>query len=343
MAACIRPPRGDEAVLAGGRVVEEEFLRQTVAVKAVVDLLESGAAFDVMHRQTAIQLGSGTDSLRPIYHHVSFSLAALDARVGGHGATGSDPTLLRHLGVHLDQKMLDALRRHLHAGGPLDVAPHHAATYPPVPVHVHLTLDALRSDAFGGFLLAAGRVGAPLSVEVSAIEAAADAPGFVAVRDALAGAGVPLVLGGINHLTLQLARPWVLRPSLLKLDWSPRLPDLDRAAAGRLERVLADIGPAAVILARAETEAALHWGMTRGIRKFQGRHVDAMLAASRLVACRHASRCTLRQCLERAAAIAPAGRAGCLDTALLDAGAPARLPVPARHGPGAALASASAA
>jgi len=308
--------------------VEEEFLRQTLAVKAMGDLLEAATVAEVMHRQTAIQLGAGPDSLRPLYHHVAFSVAALDARVNAHGAACADPLLLRHLGSQLDVWMLDGLRQRMGAGGPLDVVPRPRPEGPavrPVPLHLHLTLHGLQSDAFTGFAAACAESGATYSVEVNVMEAAADPDGFAELRDRLDRAGTGLVIGGVNHLTLQIARPWKLRPRLMKLDWSPRLPELDRASAHRLDAVLADIGPVSVILARAETETAMHWGLARGIRKFQGRHVDAMLGASRLMACPHAASCTLRQCIERAGAIGPAGRAGCLNTDLLDAAVPARL------------------
>jgi hypothetical protein len=71
--------------------------------------------------------------------------------------------------------------------------------------------------------------------------------------------------------------------------------------------------------------------MARGIRRFQGRYVDAMLGAARIVSCPAAETCTLRQCIERATATARAGRAGCGNLALLNAGAPMRVPaVPVR-------------
>ena len=72
----------------------------------------------------------------------------------------------------------------------------------------------------------------------------------------------------------------------------------------------------------AETEQALTWGLSQGIRRFQGRHVDAMLAAGRIGACAQGGGCTLRQCIERASATGPGGRAGCNNPTLLDAASP---------------------
>jgi hypothetical protein len=66
----------------------------------------------------------------------------------------------------------------------------------------------------------------------------------------------------------------------------------------------------------------LSWGLAHGIRRFQGRHADAMLAAGRIGACANGGGCSLRQCSERASATGAGGRAGCSNPALLDAAYP---------------------
>jgi hypothetical protein len=43
-----------------------------------------------------------------------------------------------------------------------------------------------------------------------------------------------------------------------------------------------------------------------------------MLGAARIVACRQAEACTLRQCIERSSATGTAGRTGCTNLRLLD-------------------------
>jgi hypothetical protein len=78
------------------------------------------------------------------------------------------------------------------------------------------------------------------------------------------------------------------------------------------------LDPNRIVLHRAETEAAVTWGQSQGISRFQGRHVDAMLGAGRILHCPISRGCTLRQCIERGAAIADVGRSGCGNTALLD-------------------------
>ena len=154
------------------------------------------------------------------------------------------------------------------------------------------------------------------------VDAGADPASYAAARAILAAGGITCAIDQASLLALRLTRLVTLAPDLVKLEWTPRLSRLSGPERQDLEADLRDIGPERILLMGADSEAALQWGLTRGIRRFQGRHVDAMLAASRLAICSHAGGCTLRQCTERASATAPAGRAGCRNTPLLDAGAP---------------------
>jgi hypothetical protein len=114
----------------------------------------------------------------------------------------------------------------------------------------------------------------------------------------------------------------------MKLEWSPRLPDLADAARAAVQEAIGQAGPARLVQQRADSEAAIRWGLAHGIRRFQGRHVDQMLAAARIVGCAVSAGCSLRQCVERAEAPGGVARAGCRNHPLLDAGLPAALPAP---------------
>ncbi len=280
------------------------------AVAVVEAVLASAAVDQLMRRQGAVRISRA--GMQPLYQELTVSLAALEARMAGctdaqeapMGALMADRFLFRHLAARLDRRVLDAL-----AGGGLTTG---------LTLHLNLTVPGILSRAFAR-LAAALPNDAQLGVEVQFMEAVADLPRFAAACQVLRDAGCRLVLDGVNHGLLSLARPGALDPDLLKLDWSPQMATLPGRERRLLAQSVAALGPDRIVLHRAETEAALVWGRAHGISRFQGRHVDAMLAAARLSACRFASGCTLRQCVDRAAATGPAGRAGCRDTALLDA------------------------
>ena len=283
-------------------------------------LAETAGIGDLLQRQTAIALGAGGQGhsgLRPLYHEVSFSIAGLEARITPPANVSSDPYLFRHLASKLDLRMLEMLLQDVGSGSPLDVRQYERAA-----LHLNLTVPGVLSAAFDRFAAAASSRSVRVGVEVSLIEAVADGPLFARMRDRVRERGFTLVLDSVSHLALLMSRPGLLGADLIKLDWSPRLPELPDSEQAAVDRALHDIDLARVVLHRAETEQALRWGVAHGIRRFQGRHVDAMLGASRMVGCEFASGCRLQHCMERAAAADLVGRAGCHNQSLLDAGAP---------------------
>ena len=271
-------------------------------IDALESVIEHSRITDLTRRQTAVLLVPGREArLQPLFREVSFSVDVLEARIAATGQAHADPFLFRHLASRLDRRMLDVLRRDLQANGPLTAG---ARGLGPM-LHLNLTLSGIMSDRFAQFAAACRAIGAQVGVEIPLIEACADPEAFVAARTRLRFAGLSLVLDGVSHHALMLTVPAVLEPDLIKLDWSPRLPEAGAAVA----RAVAALGESRVVLHRADTEHALSWGLAHGIRRFQGRWVDAMLAAQRIGAC-GPGRCSMRQCTERAYATGPAGRAG---------------------------------
>ncbi len=215
--------------------------------------------------------------------------------------------------------MLDVLTAAVGTGSAFDALARGAP-----PLHLNLTMAAVASPAFARLAAACSTFGSrAIGVELSLMEVLADPALFAQARVAVAAAGCALVLDDVSHHAISLTRLAPLRPDLVKLAWSPRMASLAPEPADRLDAALAGLPAARLLLARAHSEAALRWGLARGIRRFQGSHVDAMLAASRLSSCAAADACTLRQCAERAAAAGSLSRRFCRNLGLLDAAAPA--------------------
>ena len=308
----------------GRRVMEEEYAGQTEVMDVLGSFISSAAIADLLQRQTAVLLrggGEGRGGLLPIYQEITFSIAALEGRVASAASASTDPFLFRHLATRLDLRILDILTQAAGMGGPLDV------TRQDVPaLHINLTVQGILTADFARLAAVAGaqpgRAAPRVAVEVNLLDAVADFSAFERARAVLAESGFAFVLENVSHLSLMLTRPGVFDAALVKLDWSPRLAEFSGAERATLHAALREIGLERVVLHRAETEAALRWGVASGIRRFQGRHVDAMLGAARIVGCGFAKGCTLRHCIERAGATNALGRADCLNLALLDAAVP---------------------
>jgi hypothetical protein len=214
----------------------------------------STAPLPPIHRQTAIRIDPTGTSHRVLPGFEEITVANTPAH------PGADPFLLRHLAQQHDQRLIAAVAQCL-AAGPPDPAR--------LPLHLNLTLPALLSDDLPA-LAACSR---PIGVELSLLDACADPAAYAAARTRLSALGIALILDEVTADSLAVTRPAGLGASAIKLAWSPQL--ARTSLAGSLDGAPRD----QIILYRAETEAALAWGLARGIRRFQGRQVDAMLAA----------------------------------------------------------------
>ena len=309
----------------GARVTERDVAApgpdpQTSAgmIAAMDHLAQTAPLADLMHRQTAIHLRPGQAApIIPLYREVAISTAVLEARLVAVGQANADPFLFNHLAARLDHRMLTALLQDL-PGGPL------CGGLGPAALHINMTLAGIRSEAFGTLASAcqtggtAGGLSPKLGVELQFVEIVGDPKAFVLARQRLRAAGIALVIDGINHHALALATLAPLEPDLVKLTWVAAMASAGPETQEPLRTAIERLGPERLVLQHADSEAALAWGLKHGIFRFQGRYIDALLAAERLRACPRAAACTLPQCRERASATGLATRAGCGNTALLD-------------------------
>jgi hypothetical protein len=276
--------------------------------------------WDLLNRQTAVRLPRPSDppqaAFIPLHHSLSFSISTLQARAP-LTAADLDRCMARFLAGGLEPALLSQMLSSL-ADPPARRGASFAGLARTAPVFLALGLRALATGAFAN-LARASPPGA-LGVELPWVEATVDPGLFARVRALLQALKVPWVLSGLSHGGLLFGTPERLAPDLFKLDWSPSLASGQADRQPEIDAALRAIGPARLILTGVETEAAVRWGVARGVLGFQGPYVEAMLAAHRMQGCSHARHCTLTQCSQRATAINSAGRAGCQRPDLLDGG-----------------------
>jgi len=265
---------------------------------------EIGAWADhaALRRQTGVMVSLKTRSgFRPVHVHYDLRLPDGAAR---------DPFLLRHLAAETDRFALGRIGDAWgHMIRPSEGRPR---------LHINLSVAGAGLAEFADLVQVCRGGGVGLAVEIPLLDACADPDRFARVRRGLRHAGIGVGLDGISVLGLAIAAPAVLGADFYKLDWSPRLPCLDPRERDDLCASLSALGLERVILNRADTEQALMWGLGEGIRRFQGRHVDVILAAERILACPYSGGCSLTQCTDRATTMDPADRRGCGNLDLLD-------------------------
>lgn len=262
--------------------------------------------------------GVGVARILPVHRALFIAPGLLAARLAAHGGMPADPCLRQHLAIPLGHAVLALVRAAWGRGGPLDAAVRAGVA----PLHLSLPLPVILSDGFSALAGLCHDAGTPARVVVDMAEACDNPASLARARGRVAAAGMSLVLAGVGHQALVLARPEALGADLVQVQWSAALTRLPQARRLEVAAAIGRVGRERVMLTGADSEAALHWGRAAGLHLFQGRHVEAMLAATRLLACPQAAACTLRQCAERASATQVPGRRDCDNPRLLDQAVP---------------------
>lgn len=217
--------------------------------------------------------------------------------------------LFQHLSQVLDLKVLAVLQE----------APFRRL---PSAFSVNLNMSTIHSKPFAQFEQAVrGRAG--LVVEFQLVDIFNDLNGFFRSRDALRAHGHLSVLDGMSPITLQFLDAELYGTDFIKVNWSNDL--ADDVVCSDLHNALGPVGFDRVILSRCDTEASISWGLSQGIRHFQGRFLDSMEAAVTMASCDKASACTLAQCTQRHGLISGRPRVECGNNDMLDLFPPLRV------------------
>lgn len=206
--------------------------------------------------------------------------------------------LFEHLCQTLDKRMLKAIE-----GLPTATRPKQ--------ISLNLNLSTLLSPEFAAFL---DRTQKSFGVvaEVQVVDIFNDLNGYFRARDMLHARGQRILIDGFSTLSLHFVEPGLFGADLLKLIWVPELPDIFASKTGdSAKETIAKVGFERVVLARCDTEASIHWGLSQGINMFQGRFLDTKLAAVTMALCPKSKGCTVAQCTSRRNVVGGPIRAEC--------------------------------
>ncbi|WP_254432329.1 hypothetical protein [Magnetospirillum sp. SS-4] len=186
----------------------------------------------------------------------------------------------------------------------------------PAAFSVNLNMATIETPVFQQFE-ASIRGKAGLVVEFQLLDIFNDLDGFFRARDKLRSHGHKSVLDGMSPVTLQFMDAELFDTDFIKVSWSPDM--IDDIKTAEIQHALGPVGFDRVILSRCDTETSISWGLSQGIRMFQGRFLDSMISAVTMAECGKSSACTLNQCTQRHGVISGRTRAECGDNDMLDA------------------------
>jgi len=223
---------------------------------------------NLLRRQAICTIASGK-SPQPLFREVYVSIADLRDAIMPRRDIASDRWLFQYLTQTLDKRVLALLRK----ADDTDLSHSYS---------LNLNVTTLLSPEFLAFdaSLRSGARGS-IVIEVEKVEIFADLGAYLFARDFVRERGYRLCLDGMTRLTLPYIDRARLGLDLVKLFWSPDMADRGETEKSRefiasLDRV----GKSRIILARCDTDQAIEFGLKAGVKLFQGRIIDKMLAAN---------------------------------------------------------------
>lgn len=299
--------QGVKKLMADQREQQRRVPLDAKSLSTLLDRIGTTDIAGIVRRQSAVGItdrsGGEKSTAEVMFQEFYVSISDLQRVLAPDINIVSNRWLFQHFSQVLDQRILGLLQ---------DMS----LTQLPKTFALNLNLATLATPAFAAFERAiSGK--ATIVVEVQIVDIFADLNAFFKARDSLRASGHTILIDNISPVTLQFVDMATYDADFYKISWSPELGDLDQTS--KLEDTFKQLGVDRIIMARCDSETAIHWGLALGVRKFQGRFLDAMLAAITMGGCDKSAACTLPQCIQRRTVIAGHHRGECGNLNMLDA------------------------
>ena len=226
---------------------------------------------NLMRRQ-AICAVVGKAPPQAVFNELFISIADLRETLLPNVNLASSPWLFQQLTETLDRRVLALLNKHDDRTVAGDVS-------------INLNVQTLLSSEFLVFddnIKASMR--GTIVLELQKVDIFSDLGAFLFARDFAHDRGYRICIDGVNVESLPFVDRERLGVDLVKVVWDPVMmngviPTGNDEDGEKLESYFRRCGPSRAILCRCDAQEALDFGQSIGITLFQGRHVEAMLAA----------------------------------------------------------------
>lgn len=256
---------------------------------------------DMIRRQSCVTINPG-HAAQVAFQEFFTSVQDLKSAVSPGINILGDRWLFQHLSQTLDRRLLPVLKNT-------------RLFFTPPALSLNLNISTVFSPEFEKFMTHIGNK-QTIIVEVQMMDVFQNINDYKEARDELRKRGHKILLDGLSALSLQFIDLPLFDADMIKLIWSPTLKDSSQVINPK--QLIQDFGPERVVLARVDTEDGIQWGITAGVRAFQGHFIDAMAGAMSKSQCSHGNKCTLGQCIARRATIAGKMRMECASQKQLD-------------------------
>ncbi len=179
----------------------------------------------------------------------------------------------------------------------------------PEHIGLNLNLSSVFSDEFVNFAKNVLHPEQKIVAEVQMMDVFNSLNLYFEAKEVLHRGGHRILIDATSPEMLHMLNIVRLQPDMIKIFWDPMM-EFDRDNA-ELRKTISEFGAENVILAKCVDEKAVRWGISYGIRNFQGPYIDKLEVTLIRAQCPHGAKCSQEDCLKRRRLIAGGFRAGC--------------------------------
>jgi hypothetical protein len=232
----------------------------------VEDALAQADLSNLVRRQSVCAI-VGRAAPQQVSTELFVSIADLRATLIPNANFTSSPWLFQHMTETLDRRVLSLLAKNDDRSLTQDFS-------------VNLNVATLLSPEFLKFddnVRSASR--GTIVIELQKTDIFYDLGAYMFARDFVHERGYRICIDGLNHQALRFIDRIRLGADLLKIVWSPDMPDLLSKDSERekLAQLILERSPGRIIMCRCDTVEAIQAGQSLGLTLFQGRYVDQKL------------------------------------------------------------------
>lgn len=219
---------------------------------------------DIIRQQPTVDVRPGRGR-RILFKEHYVAMAELRQRIAPDIDLFASPWLFHYLTDLLDKRMLAVVAR-------MNFATLKDA------ISLNLHVGTVMSPEFQLFNEQIGAHADKVVVEFQMVDIIADMGAFIYARKWLRDQDYRILIDGLYPMALQFFDPGMLDPDFVKINWTPDTKDDVRGLqVAELRDMIDYIGPDKMVLARAESEDAIRWGLGLGMNRFQGFFVDKLV------------------------------------------------------------------
>ncbi len=221
---------------------------------------------DLVRRQPAILVSTGEAQVIAFREHY-VAMEELRKRIAPKVNIFASNWLFQYLSETLDARVLEAMSR-------MDFSMQDCKT------SLNLNMSSVLSRSFQTFNAIVGEYSDQVIIEIQIIDIFSDMHTFNRTRDWLHDHGYKVLVDGLNPLSLHFFDPSVLGADFIKMSWGPEVRGgVSQDHTDQIKKVVENMPENGVVLARVDSEEGVSWGLSLGIRCFQGHFTDRVVEA----------------------------------------------------------------